>query len=97
MAKFKRTEARIPFASKQKVKRFGTELVDCWVANKYSAEEVHDRAQLMMADAVSGTHMVDDKPVYARVLGSILKAEGCFLPGTQGGASASVIKDSPYA
>ncbi len=95
MAKFKRTEARIPFASKAKVKQLVTELVDHWEASKYTHEEIHERATAMMTDAINGVHMVDDKPVYAKVLGSYLKAEGCFLAGTRTNTSGG--KDSPYA
>lgn len=96
MARFKRTVALKPFAKKQKVKAFVTSLVDHWVATKLTHEEIHERATLMMADAIKGVEMVDDSPVYAKVLGSYLKAEGCFLEGTQG-AAVSRISDSPYA
>jgi hypothetical protein len=97
MDKFKRTEARTPLASKRKVQQFVTGLVDHWVASKYSHEEIHERAMAMMADAVDGKHMVDDKPVYARAMGGMLKAEGCFLDNTRVVTGGKSISDSPYA
>jgi hypothetical protein len=95
MSKFKRAKARKPFAKTAQVKQFVTEHVDHWEASGYTHEDIHERATAMMEHAVSGEDMVDGSPVYARALGGLLKAEGCFIEGHR--TSTKGVKESPFA
>lgn len=87
------------FASKQEVREFVDSLLDHWESQGYSQEEVHERATQLFDDARNGVEIINEKPVYAIALGSILKKEGCFMTEAsvqRTSASARVTEDSPY-
>jgi hypothetical protein len=99
MAKIKpwaRAAKRKDFASKAEVRAFVDAHLDSWHDQGLSPAQVHERSTQMLADAATGVEFINDKPVYGKALGSILKAEGCFTTDSVARTASQVAVNSAY-